>query len=170
MFNKFTEGLAFGGGFGVSFLIVWYLAAYFISPMLIESQVYETTPQTSTQKDNKKPKVPFHELSNDNLIKQSSVIALAEFEPSADGRMKAIIKEFLKMEPGTKTYFKVGDEHPSSSYYPKEGLSHGDGVIIFYKGSPAKYKRTSSFYDGRIPSFGDIPLELFKKKCRGENA
>ena len=91
---------------------------------------------------------------------------MAVYEPSSDGKMKAIIKEFLKKKPGTIIYYQVGDEYPAASYYPQEGIEHGDGVIIFFTGSPAKMKMSVTFSDGRICGLSDIPIDLFKKKCK----
>jgi hypothetical protein len=180
MFKKFIDGLVFGGGFAISFILLWYLAAYLIAPMFIESQYSELSSkelselkadiQKSAPSSINKHKVPFHELGPDELIKQSSVIALVEFEPSANGKMKAIIKEFLKKEPGTTIYLNIGDEHRPSSYYPRKDTIYGDGAIIFFSGSPANYQRASYYFDGRIRTFGDMPLELFRKKCNELNA
>ena len=178
MLKKFIEGLVFGAGFTISFLILWYFASFVITPALVSHQFGQKIPeQLSESKSEPGPtiqkkieefretKVPFYELGVEEQIKQSSVIALARYEPAADGKMKAIIKEFLKKEPGTTIYYNIGDEHPSSSYYPKERTTYGDGLIIFFTGSPATMKMSMSFTGDRIHSLGDIPLELFKKKC-----
>ncbi len=71
-----------------------------------------------------------------------------------------------KKEPGTIIYYKVGDEYPGASYYPKDGINRGEGVIIFFTGSPATMKMSVTFSDGRIHGLNDIPIELFKKKCK----
>lgn len=117
-----------------------------------------------------KPGKPFHELSLDDQIKQASVIAIAKYEKSSDGKMKAILKEFLKKEPGTTIYYNIGDEYPGSSYYPKENTMYGDGVIIFFTGSPATMKMSMTYSGDRIRGLGDIPIELFRKKCNDKNA
>ena len=84
--------------------------------------------------------------------------------------MRAIIKEFLKKESNTTIYYDIGDEYPSSSYYPREGTRYGDGVIIFFTVSPATMRMSMSFSGDRIHSLGDIPIELFKEKCNDPNA
>lgn len=101
-------------------------------------------------------------------IKASSVIALARYEKSADGKMRAIIKDFLKKAPGTTIYYDVGEEYANSSYYPKENTSYGDGVIIFFTGSPATMRMSMTFSGDRISGLGDLPLALFRKKCEQE--
>lgn len=183
MLKKFTEGLVFGGGFGVSFLVLWYVAAYLITPMFVESQIeqaanrqlsdHDAKTQSSISRSPGTPRdsgPPFHELKIEEQIKKSSVIALAKYEPSPDGKMKAIIKEFLKNEPGVTLYYKIGDEYASSSYYPKEKTSYGDGLVIFFVGSPATMRMSMSYEGDRIRGLGDIPLELLKKKCKEPNA
>jgi hypothetical protein len=183
MLKKFTEGLVFGGGFGISFLALWYVAAYLITPMFVGSQIEQVANRhlydldTKTQSSiSRNPETlresgpPFHELKIEEQIKKSSVIALAKYEPSPDGKMKAIIKEFLKKEPGVTLYYNIGDEYASSSYYPKDKTSYGDGLVIFFIGSPATMQMSMTYSSDRIRSLGDIPLELFKKKCKEPNA
>ena len=183
MLKKFTEGLVFGGGFGISFLALWYVAAYLITPMFFGSQIEQVTnaqlseldanaPASISQSPNSRPEAgpPFHELKIEEQIKKSSVIALAKFELSSDGKMKAIIKEFLKKEPDVKLYYNEGDEYASSSYYPTDKTSYGDGLVIFFVGSPATMRMAMSYEGDRIRGLGDIPLELFKKKCEEPNA
>ena len=95
---------------------------------------------------------------------------MARFEPTADGRKKAIIRQFLKKAPDTTIYYSVGDEYPVASYYPSEGPMHGDGVIVFFVGSPAEMRMSMSYTGDRIQGLGDIPIELFKKKCETPGA
>lgn len=179
MLKKFTEGFVFGGGFGVAFLGLWYVAAYLITPKFAESQIEQLTNKhlsdlgAKTQSTNPKslgtlrvPESHFYELKLEDQIKKASVIALAKYEPSPDGKMKAIIKEFLKKEPGTTIYYKVGDEYAASSYYPKDKTTYGDGVIIFFVGSPATMRMSMTYQGDRIHGLGDLPLELLKSKCK----
>lgn len=179
MFKKFTEGLMFGGGFAISFVVVWYIAAYLIAPMFITSKIEEAAnmhfadpgagslPSTLPGADTgRETAVPFHEMSLEDQIKHASVIALAGYEPSADGRMKAVIREFLKKESGAVLYYNVGDEYPSASYYPKANRDYGDGLVIFFVGSPAAMRMSMSYSGDRIRGLGDLPVELLKKKCK----
>lgn len=180
MLKKFTEGLVFGGGFGVSFLALWYVAAYLITPIFVEAPIEQlanrqlSDPKTQSSVS-RSPETfhdsgpPFHELKIEEQIKKSSVIALAKYEPSPDGKMKAIIKEFLKKEPGVTLYYNIGDEYASANYYPKDKTDYGDGLIIFFVGSPATMQMSMTYSGDRIRSLGDIPLELFKKKCKEPN-
>lgn len=182
MMNKFKEGLVFGGGFGLSFIALWYLSAYLITPMLMESQVQRVNERLSSnigaapsisaaQRKEAPPKseIPFHELSIDEQIKQSSVIAIAKYELGPNGQMKATIKEFLKKDPNVTVYYNIGDEHPSSSYFPEENTSYGDGRVIFFTGNPASMRMSLSYSGDRLHSLGDMPMELLKKKCNELN-
>ncbi len=112
------------------------------------------------------PEIDFYDLPVEEQIDRASMIAVAEYVESPDGQMKAIIQEILKKEPNTISYYEIGDEHPSSSYYPQEGYSHGDGLIIFFTGSPATMAVASSFTGNRIRSLGDMPLDLLRSKCK----
>jgi hypothetical protein len=177
MLKKFNEGLLFGGGFAISFVTVWYVAAYLITPMFSSFLAREVNMQLSgtgwegqsTEKRYEEPaknEPPFHELTLEEKIKSASVIALARYERGADGMMRAIIKEFLKKEPDVTIYYDVGDEYQPSSYYPKENTSYGDGMVIFFVGSPASMRMSMSYSGDRIRSLGDLPLELFRRKCQ----
>ncbi|MCP3852503.1 MAG: hypothetical protein GY694_20075 [Gammaproteobacteria bacterium] len=184
MLKKFTDGLIFGGGFAISFIVIWYAAAYFIFPMFASSyteRVLSTGPSNSNSKSSQPPtptnktlpNTPlkqFHELEIEQQIEQASVIALAEYVPSENGKMKAVITELIKNKPGTTIYYNVGDEHPSSSYYPKEKTRHGDGLVIFFTGSPAQMKMSMTYSGDRILGLGDMPLKLLRKKCAEPNA
>ena len=112
----------------------------------------------------------FHELGIDEQIKKASVIALARYERASDGQMKAIVKEFPKKEPDVQLYYSVGDEYRPSSYYPREKTHYGDGVVIFFAGSPATMRMSMTYSGDRIHGLGDIPIELFRKKCREPGA
>jgi hypothetical protein len=79
--------------------------------------------------------------------------------------MRAIIKDFLKKDPAATFYYDVGEEYANSSYYPKENTRYGDGVIIFFTGSPATMQMSATFSGDRISGLADLPLALLKKKC-----
>jgi len=55
MFNKFTEGVFFGAGFAISFVAIWYFAAYFITPSFTSYSV--NSQDTVEIKDTKKAKI-----------------------------------------------------------------------------------------------------------------
>ena len=79
--------------------------------------------------------------------------------------MKAIIVEYLKLESGIDIHYAVGDEHGGSSYYPTGGQQRGDGLVIFFTGSPATMRFSTTLSGDRITGLNDIPLALFREKC-----
>jgi len=181
MLEKFREGLAFGAGFGIAFVVVWFIAAYFFSPMVVNHNLRLMTNETSSSLgrqedlatqgntgDGRIAGKPFDALSLDEKIRNSTVIALARYEPSSDGKVTAVIKEFLKKKPGVTIYYKPGEEFPAASYYPTKDTGYGDGVIIFFMGSPASMKMSMTYSGNRITGLGDVPLKLFRKKCQAE--
>lgn len=173
MLKRFVDGLVFGTGFAVAIIVVAVTAASVLSPISFRSTEEPPRPAKSPTSPNarfEKPGLQFHDLPLEEQIARASVIALARYEPAADGKMKAVIREFLKKDPNTIIYYGVGDEYPSASFYPNVGRNNGEGVIIFFVGSPADM-RLSVTYDGdRIRGLSDIPLELFKNKCKAPGA
>ena len=71
---------------------------------------------------------------------------MARFIADDDGKSRAVISEILKQEPGTMFYYRVGDEYPNASFYPQDNSNYGDGVVIFFTGSPrvGAYSRAAS--------------------------
>lgn len=171
--RKFLEGLVFGTGFALAFVVIAWLGFSLLIPMSLHSSEQPVAMNTQEPPPTPQPQqaVPqFYELPIEEQIKQASVIGLARFEPSQDGKRKAIFREFLKKDQNTAFYYAIGDEYPSASFYPKEGTDHGDGVIVFFVGSPANMRLSMTYTGDRIHSLGDIPLELFRKKCEKPNA
>lgn len=166
MARKFLEGVTFGAGFGLAFLlVVWLGFSFFISKAPDRTGVSFSASEP-TDKSAEESGPPFHELTIEERIKKSSVIALASYESAPDGKKRAILKEFLKKDPGTTIYYNIGDEYPEGSYYPNEGRGNNENLIIFFTGSPASMKMSTTFSGDRIRSLGDIPLELFRTKCK----
>ena len=175
MFKKFIDGLIFGAGFGVAFIGLWFLASIVIFPLFFESQSGDSErPEFSSPRSGQSAPSSslsrsdiesFFEASVDEQIEMSSAIALAEYEPSDYGLMRAIIREYLKIEPGTKLQFDVGDEYPSSSFYPSEGEKRGEGLVLFFTGPNAQMISATAVHDGRIIGLNDIPMKLFRDKC-----
>lgn len=163
-------GLVFGAGFSISYFAIWWMGSWLmmsvsgpLKPLFTES---ERAPRTeATRSEPSESGIPFHELSVDEQIAHASVIALASFEPAEDGRMKAVIKEFLKKKPGTLIYYNIGDEYPSSSYFPTGDTRYGDGVVIFFADSPATMRMSMTYFGERVRGLGDMPVELLRKKA-----
>lgn len=173
MLRRFIDGLVFGFGFSLAVLVVGGIAMVSLAPPDFRpvppavSFSQSELPPTQVQKD---PEPQFHDLPIEKQIELASVIALARFEPAADGKMKAVFTEFLKKVPGTTIYYSIGDEYPSASFYPSDAKRFGDGVVVFFVGSPADMRLSMTYTGDRIHSLGDIPLELFRKKCKAPAA
>ena len=180
MFNKFKEGLVYGGGFAISFIAVWYFAAYLITPMLVNDQIEKinkiqrtlssSNEHAPSQTTISQPQKQFYELSPEEQIKTASVIIITKYEPAKDGKVKAIVSQILKKDDNVTFHYKIGDELTSSSYYPKEKTSYGDGLVVFFAGNPPMQKMSMSYEGDRIRSLGDMPIELFKNKCNESKA
>jgi hypothetical protein len=165
MGKKFLEGVTFGSGFGLAFLLIVWLGLSFVISKAPDKTGVSFSTLKPTEKSAKESRSPFHELTIEEQIKKSSVIALARYETAPDGKKKAILKEFLKRKPGTTIYYNIGDEYPQGSYYPTEGRGNNENLIIFFTGSPASMEMSTTFSGDRIRSLGDIPLVLFRSKC-----
>ena len=183
MLKKFMDGLAFGGGFATSFIVLWFVASYLIFPIFASSFVtqsidieHQDTSDTPPVNLPSSPNVSisnvkqFHELELEDQIKLSSVIALAKYTTAKDGKVKAVISEILKQDSGVTFYYKVGDEYQPSGYYPEDNTNYGDGIVIFFTGSPATMKMSMTYHGDRIHGLGDLPIELLKNKCRNPNS
>lgn len=187
MLRKFFEGWVFGAGFGIAFLAIAFIglsAVFSLGPLqkgpVMGSVREEATPwhgpagltiHSGVMKgatSHPAEELPFYELPLEEKIARSSVIALARYQPAPDGRMRAVLTDLLKKDEGTQFFYQVGDEYSPGSYYPQEGRSHGDGMVIFFSGSPAMMKMSMSYFGDRIASLGDMPMALFRNKCSEE--
>ncbi|MCW9046923.1 MAG: hypothetical protein OQK46_02500 [Gammaproteobacteria bacterium] len=175
MLKRFIDGIIFGGGFAISFVFIWYLASFLIYPMFAESYSVQysnvETPGISENKNltivnSNEPETPFHELSLEQKIKTASFIALAEYEESLNGEQLPIIKEFLKENSNSEIYYKVGDEYKTYSNYSQTGNDTNSKLIIFFVGSPATMRYSTTYSGDRIHSLGGIPEKLLRDKCK----
>jgi hypothetical protein len=178
MLKKFTEGLVFGGGFAIAFVAIWYATDFLLSPAMPNHKLQRLTAQPPQMERNSSFRPighsapdptggkQFYDLTLDEQINQASVIALATYEMQPDGRLAAIIKEFLKNAPGTTIYHNIGEEYPGSSHYPKDNTVYGDGVLIFFTGSPATMRLSMTYSGDRIGGLGDMPMDIFRSKCK----
>ena len=169
MLKKFWSGFVFGAGFSVAVALAAWLMIQVSSMRSDGSPVYfGSAPalRESGQQEVIGTQYPLlHDLPIEQRVERASVIIVTKFESAADGRKKAVVAEILKQAPGTRFNYKVGDEYPAASYYPREGVDRGDGSVVFFEGVPAEMRYSSTYRDGRISGLGDIPLELFRDKC-----
>jgi hypothetical protein len=138
----------------------------FLEPKTYTRESTPDSPASSAKVDaGTESQVPFYELPVEQQIEEASMIAMARYEEGEGGARRAVITEILKKAPETVSYYEVGDEHPMSSYMQKSDGFHGDGLIIFFTGSPATMSLSVTFDGERIRGLGDIPLALFREKC-----
>jgi hypothetical protein len=105
----------------------------------------------------------FYALPLEKQIDAASVIAIAKYQQDGE-RNKCMISEILKVAPGTKFYYNVGDEFRQCSHYRKPGEERGDGQLMFFVGNPAEFRYSSSFRGDRVGGLGDMPFELLRKQ------
>lgn len=175
MYKRFLDGLVFGAGFAIAYVIISNISMYLITPVDFKSgknvaaRMSELEVEHHPMELMKELSKPFDTLPLEEKIKEASVIAVARFEPSDDGSMKAIISEILKKTPETTFNYELGQEFTRASYYPRENVRRGDGTVLFFTGSNAIQRYGVWIYDGRIGGLGDMPLDLFRQKVQ-ENA
>ncbi len=181
MLRKFAEGLVFGAGFALAFIILWYSAAYWVAPKFVTTQIDNAIEKAEHEGLAERPseirahspiedEPEFHELSIDQQIRKASVIAVAQFERSPEGAPKAMFKESLKRDPNVEFYYKLGDEYPDGGRGISKDVDYGEGLIVFFVGSPASMRLSISYSGERIRGLGDIPLKLIRQKCKSPDA
>lgn len=164
MFKRFLHGLAFGAGFALSFLVIGWVGLGLLIPTFTTTGVVSRSGNVPQVGD--EGATPFHELPIDQQIASASVIALLRYEPATDGKMKAVVAEFLKRDPNATFHYDIGDEYGESSFYPVQGTSRGDGQVAFFAGSPPILRLGMSYSGNRVLGLGDMPIDLLREKCR----
>lgn len=109
------------------------------------------------------PHEKFHELPIEKQIAAASVIAIAKYQKDGE-KLKCVVSEVLKRSPDTAFYFKVGDEFPDCSRYPRPDVSYGEGMVMFFVGNPAQMRYSTSIYENRLIGVGDMPVDLLRRK------
>jgi len=170
MVKKFLEGLSFGAGFGVSFLLLWFAGFALLSPWMTAGFAVHQEPPLP-ERGGAQPGATsegfraFDEMDPASMIRQARAILLARYEAGDDGRMKAVVRQICKVPEDVPLPWRVGDEYPAASYYPGGG-SRGDGVVVFLDGNPLHMKLSVSIRDDRVSGLGDMPLALLLQQCR----
>jgi hypothetical protein len=157
---------------------VWILSALItinLTHYLIETVIFWipekrsaatfSPPQISTSTPYVDSYSGFNDWPLEKQIKASSVIALARYK-SEDGRLKCIITDILKQDPSSTFYYKVGDEYTELSQTPEPNTQYGDGEIMFFTGSPASFRFSTSFSGDRAMGLGDMPISVLKETIK----
>lgn len=129
------------------------------SPAFIAKRMMATLPEmgTSSEPGSLAYYNNFHEWPVEKKVQAASVIAVAKWEKS-DSTMKCVISEILKQAPNTTFYYKVGDEFRPGNRQIRDNTSYGDGQVLFFTGSPASFRYSTSYTDDRIAGSGDMPI------------
>jgi hypothetical protein len=106
----------------------------------------------------------FHDWPLDKQIQGASVIALARHRVEKD-QVKTVFAEVLKQTPGTTFHYMVGDEW--RTHQPvRPNTSYGEGKVMFFVGSPAQFRFSTTYHNGRLIGFGDMTLDTLRKMIR----
>lgn len=166
MLRKFLAGMAFGCGFSITaFVILYILIGLFLKPTDNSNSETDLNSDLESDKMTIAKYNSFNELSLEEQIATSSFIAMGKYEHAGNGKVKLVIKEFLKEDKKSTIYYSIGDEFKEHTVYTDE-QNYGNNVVIFFTGSPAKMRMSIGYSGDRIMSLGDMPVELFKSKCK----
>lgn len=134
-----------------------------LSPYVFASRIADALPVTVASGSHRvlDQYEGFSEWPLERQIKSASAIVVTTYKQEGP-KLKCIVTEILKKEPGTVLNYKVGDEYPPGSRYPKDNANYGDGQVVFFVGSPAAMRLSLSYWEGRIMGLGDMPLTMLK--------
>ena len=172
MLKRFLDGLAFGAGFSIALVAIWVVVSLVLMPAMF-SPTLPDMPEPIELEDGDLyigswPVIDefanFSEMPVDDQIAAASVIALLAYEPAEDGRMQAIFSEVLKKADDVDFRYDVGDEFHSHSYYPDDTRSH-DRAVVFFTGSPARMRYSTTFRGDRITGLYNMTEDMFRQKC-----
>jgi len=104
----------------------------------------------------------FDGLSPEQRVQSASVIALAQWQRSGP-TLRCVISEILKQTPDTKFYYKVGDEFRAGNQRATENADFGDGLVLFFAGSPARLQETVAYRHDRITGMGDMSIPTLRE-------
>jgi hypothetical protein len=107
----------------------------------------------------------FNRLSPEERVQSASVIALANWQKSGS-TLTCVISEILKQTPGTRFYYKVGDEFRAGNQRATENVDFGDGLVLFFIGSPARLEETVAYRHDSITALGDMPISTLREIIR----
>lgn len=135
-------------------IAVWVLAVLLLVhvayDMFAESPSTAAGPESNPAFMDDFPHDPWAGLTLEQKLGRTSAVLITSI--SSDGQSKkAIVKDILKLSPGTTIFYEVGEEFPNSS-------TDGDGFLVLLTGSPASMQESYSIRDGRIRGLGDMPV------------
>jgi hypothetical protein len=146
-------------------LVIALLALF--SPALLTKRTMAALPEQFASSESLRPDEynSFHDWPVEKQIASASVIAIARWQKS-DSTLKCFISEIVKQTPNTTFYYKVGDEFRQSNRRLENNTSYGDGEIMFFTGSPASFRFSTTLKDDRIIGMDDMPLTELRELIR----
>jgi len=109
----------------------------------------------------------FHEWPLKKQIEVASAIVLTTYKVE-DGKLKSVISEILKQQPGVTFHYQIGDEDVRGSRHIEENTFYGDGEVILFTGSPPMMRYSASYSHGRVGAMGDVPLQTLREMIAKE--
>jgi len=136
----------------------------------VEPEVAASAPATSAEASKDDDIEDFYDLPVAQQIEKASAIVITKYQKEGE-YLTSTVSEILKLSPGTEFYYKVGDklEYGVRSLKPDPEMgeiSYGEGEIVFFVGSPAMMKYSTSYEGERCSGLGDIPIEMLKEMIR----
>jgi hypothetical protein len=148
---------------GATVPLVWSLLSFRSNSLGVRSNGSAHSPAASINDD------PYGDIYQgfenwpiEKQIASASAIVLTKYNISGD-ELTSTVSEILKVKPGTALYYKVGDEYAPGSRTTENNVSYGDGEVIFFTGSPAQMRLSTSYSGGRCRGIGDMSIETLKK-------
>ena len=155
---KLLGGAAFGAGILLVYVLIFFLIAPHASYVPVPTNDEKRFDATSSAHN-----LNFSTLTMEEKIKISSAIALGSYRHTKDGGSKIIIQEYLKKDPASRLTYAVGEEVSDALSQRAATDDFGDGVVIFFVGSPTQTKMTATYRNGVINGLDDISMVDFRR-------
>ncbi len=101
-------------------------------------------------------------------VRLATAILVVEMK-EIDGVHKAVVQEILKLQPGIRLYYKVGDDYDDLSHMPGEqcdSCTPQQRILVFMHGNPAEMRFSTTFEGDRIAGLGGMTLDELRKLAR----
>ena len=146
-------------------LVIALLALF--SPALLTKRMMAALPEQFASSESLRPDEynSFPDWPVEKQIAAATVIAIARWQKS-DSTLKCFISEIVKQTPNTAFFYKVGDEFRQGNRPLENNTSYGDGEIMFFTGSPASFRFSTTLKGDRIIGMGNMPLTELRELIR----
>jgi hypothetical protein len=157
--RKLLAGAAFGAGILLAFVLTYFLVAPHVSYVFVPTNDQRRVDATSLPHN-----LNYSGLNTEEKIKVSSAIALGTYRRTNGGGNKIIIQEYLKKDPAGQLTYAVGEEVSDAISQRAASDDFGDGVVIFFVGSPTQTKMTATYVNGVIAALDNISIDDFRQR------